>query len=95
MPGKSRHRRGRHSVPSTKKKGRSSRPSLLARPPIVTETHEPPSTPDVSLPSVSVPAPTVKPAAFRYPYMATELRTIGILAAIMLIVLAALAVVLS
>jgi hypothetical protein len=36
-----------------------------------------------------------KPAAIRYPYIAAELRTIGILAGVMLIVLVVLARVLS
>ncbi len=91
MPGKSRRRRGKYSIQSGKKKGRSSRPTILAQQPAVAQTREPVSSPDVSVPSVSV----AKPAAVRYPYIATELWTIGILAGILLAVLVVLALVLS
>ena len=95
MPGKSRRRRGKHSFQSKKKKGRPYRPAIVAQQPAVAQTHEPVSSPSVPLPSASVPSPVVKPAAIWYPYIATELRTIGILAGIMLIVLVVLALVLS
>ena len=95
MPGKSRHRRGKYSIQSKKKKGKPSRLTMLAQQQAVAQTHEPVSSPIVSVPLVSVPAPVAKLAAIRYPYIATELRTIGILAGIMLIVLVVLALVLS
>jgi len=95
MPGKSRHGKGKHSFRSKKKKDGLSHRAMLAQQPAVAQTHEPVSSPSVSAPSVSVPTPMAKPAAVRYPYIATELRTIVILAAIMLIVLAVLASVLS
>ena len=95
MPGKSRHGRGKYSPPVKKKKGRSSRPSTHTPATAITQTHKPPSSPDVSVSPPGVPAPMARPAAIRHPYIATELRTIGILAVIMLIVLAALAAVLS
>ena len=93
MPGKSRRKKKKYSIP--KKKGRPSHPTMLAQQPAVAQTHEPVSSPSVSVPSVSVPTPMAKPAAVRYPYIATELLTIVILAAIMLIVLVVLASVLS
>ena len=95
MPGKSRRRGGKYSPQSKKGKGRSSRPAVLAQQPAVAQTHEPVSSPDASVPSAGVPTPMAKPAAVRYPYIATELRTIGILAGVMLIVLVVLARVLS
>ncbi len=95
MPGKSRRRRGKYLLQSKKKKGRPGRPAVLAQQPVVAQTHEPVSSPDASVPSASVPTPMVKPAAVRYPYIATELWTIGILAGVMLIVLVVLARVLS
>ena len=90
MPGKSRRKRGKYSIQS-KKKGRPSRPRLPAQQPAVAQTREPVSSPDMSAPSASAAAPTAKPIAVRYPYIATELRTIGILAGIMLIILIVLA----
>ncbi len=95
MPGKSRHRRGKYSIPSKKGKVRPSRPSMLAQPPAVAQTHEPVASHDVSVPSTTVPTPMTKPVAIHYPYIATELRTIGILAGIMLIALIVLALILS
>jgi len=91
MPGKSRRKRGKYSSPSKKKKSRVGRPAAVAQQPAVAQTHQSVSSPSVSAP----PAPVTKPAAVHYPYIATELRTIGILAGIMLIVLTVLALVLS
>ena len=95
MPSKSRHRKGKRSFQSKKKKSRLSRPTMLAQQPATAQTLEPASSPSAPVPSVRAPTPMVKPAAVQHPYIATELRTIGILAAIMLIVLAVLALVLS
>ncbi len=95
MPGKSRHRKGKHSFQSKKKKGRLSRPNIFAQQAAVAQTREPVSSSGVAVPSARVPTPVVKLAAGRYPYIATELRTIGILAIIMMVVLTVLALVLS
>jgi len=43
--------------------------------------------PEVSVPSAKVPAPSVKVTTVSYPYIVTELRRIGILAGIMVVVL--------
>ena len=93
MPGKSQRRRGKYSAQSKKRKSRPSRPTMLAQQPAVAQTHESVSSPKVSVPSASVPTPMAEPASVRYPYIASELRTIGILAGIMLIVLVVLALV--
>ena len=95
MPNKSRRSRGKYSAQVKKKKGRPSRPTMLAQQPATAQTHESVSSPKVPVAPVSVPTPMVKPAAISYPYVAAELRTIGILAGIMLIVLVVLALVLS
>ncbi len=95
MPGKSRRKRGKYSFQSKRKKERTSRPTTLAQQPAAIQTHEPVASPSISVPSASVPTPKTKPVAVGHPYVATELRTIGILAGIMLIVLVALALVLS
>lgn len=95
MPGKSRRGKGKYSPQSRKRKHRLSHPAVLASQPAVAQTHEPVSSPKVPVPSVSVPTPVVKPAVNEYPHIATELRIIGILAGVMLIVLVVLALVLS
>ena len=95
MPGKSRHRKGRHLPQSKKRKSRQRFPAAVAQQQAVAQTREPVSPPVVSAPSASVPTPMAKLAAVRYPHVAIELRTIGILAGIMLIILIILALVLS
>ena len=93
MPGKSQRRRGKHSTQSKKRKSRPSRPAVLVQQQALAQTHESVSSPEASVPSASVPTPMAEPASVRYPYIASELRTIGILAGIMLIILVVLALV--
>ncbi len=95
MPSKSRRGRGKYSPQSKKRKDRPSRPAMPVQQSAVAQTRESVSSPDVSVPLARVLTPMAKPAAGRYPHIATELRTIGILAGIMLIVLVVLALVLS
>ncbi len=95
MLGKSRHRKGKHSPQSKKGKSRRHFSATVAQQQAVAQTYEPVSHPNVPAPSAGVPAPVAKLAAVRYPHIATELRTIGILAGIMLIILTVLALVLS
>ena len=94
MPGKARQKKGKYST-QNKKKGRPSRSATVVQPPVVAQTREPVSVSGVTAPSSSVPTPVVKPAAVLYPYISTELRTIGILAGVMLFVLVVLALILS
>lgn len=94
MPGKSRRRKGKYSIQSKKKKNGLSRPTALAQQSAVAQVRESVSSPKVSISSASAPAPVVKSVVVQYPYIATELRTIGILAGIMLIILIVLALVL-
>ena len=95
MPGKARRRKGKFSPQSKRKKGKLSRPAVAVQRPAVTQAHEPVPPSNVPASSTSVPTPVAKPATIRYPYIAAELRTIGILAVIMLVILAVLALVLS
>ena len=95
MTGKSRHKRGRHVPQSRKRKGKWRFSTPVVQNQAVAGTHESVSSPDVLAPSVNVPAPMAKLATVRYPHIAAELRTIGILAGIVLVILAILAVVLS
>ena len=95
MPSKSRHGRRKRSFQGKKKKGRRSPPGLVARQQAVIETPKPVATPKVVTPSVSAPTPMPVLTTVRYPYIITELRRIGILAGIMLVILVVLALVLS
>ncbi|MFC1958517.1 hypothetical protein ACFLV6_01160 [Chloroflexota bacterium] len=95
MPGKSRSRRGKYSIQSKGKKSRPNHPAVAAQQQTVARAHEPAPLTNVSASSAEIPTPMVKPAAVSYPYIAAELRTIGILAGIVLIILTVLALVLS
>ncbi len=94
MPDKSRRSRGKHPAQAKKKKGRPSRPPIVAQQPAGAQTQESVSSPEVAVAPASVPTPIAKPAPISYPYIAAELSTIGILAGLMLIVLVVLALVL-
>ena len=94
MPGKSRHRKGKYLPQGKKKESRQHFSAPVAQQQVTAQTHEPISYSGVSAPSTGVSTPMAKLATVRYPHVAAELRTIGILAGIMLIVLAALALVL-
>ena len=102
MSGKARRVKGKHlSQIKRRKSGRrldlERRGSLAiaTQQQAIAQSREPVSRPSVSAPSASVPTPMAKLAAVRSPYIASELRTIGILAGIMIIILAILALVLS
>ena len=94
MPSKSRRGRGKYSPPKKKRKDRQGRPATLTQQPASAQIDEPVSSPKVSAPATSVPVPAAKPAGAQHLHVANELRTIGIIAGIMLIVLIILAVVL-
>ena len=90
MAGKSKHKRGKRYHPGSKKgKNRRHFAAPITQQPAVTETHEDISQPIVSAPPITTPSPAARPIT-RYPYITTELRTIGILAGIILIILIAL-----
>ncbi len=93
MSGKSRQRKGKHLPQGKKRKSGRRFLATVAQQQTVAQTRESVSRPEVSAPLVSVPIPMAKSAAARYPHIATELWTIGILAGIMLIILVILALV--
>jgi len=98
MPGKSQH--GRRKLPRSKRRrGRQDISATSIQQRVVAQTYKPvsksASPPEVSAPPARVPATTVTPAATRYPYIAAELRRIGILAGVMLVILVILALVFS
>lgn len=85
MTGKSKRKRGRQTS-SRKARGQQRQPAtgrVTAAPSpggVTTQAEA------ASLPATA-PRPSMKPEAIQSPYIATELRTIGILAGIMLVVL--------
>ena len=95
MPGKSRRRRGKYSFQSKKIKDKPSQPTTLAQQPAVAQAQEPVSPPTTPAPPASVPTPIAKPSAVQYPYIFTELRRIGILSGVMLVILIIIALVLA
>jgi hypothetical protein len=94
MPSKSRRKRGKHSFQDKKRKGKLTPAPIATGAPVASETHAPDAPPPASVPQVSAPAPKTAPATSGYPYVASELKRIGIIAAIMLAVLVTLSQVL-
>jgi hypothetical protein len=86
MPGKSRRGRGKHSARSKKRQGAS---TIAAQQRVAAD--KPPAP---AVPTPSKPTPITAPTGARYPYVVAELRRIGILAGIMLVILVVLALVL-
>jgi hypothetical protein len=96
MPGKSRHKRKKYSPQIGTGKSSQLSPTVPARPLTTTETPGPVSSRPRTLgPSARAAAQVQQPASVKYAYVATELRTIGILAGIMLVILIVLSIVLS
>ena len=95
MPGKSRPRKGKYSAQAKKRKVGTDRPTMPAQEPAVAQARQPVSPPKTPVARASVPTPSAKPTAASYPYIVTELWTIGILAGIILVILVVLALVLS
>jgi len=88
MPGKSRRAK---ALQHKRRKERRLSPAIAVQQQVVAQTRKPVA----SAPSVSAPTPRTTLTAARYPYITAELRRIGILAGIMLVILIVLALVLS
>jgi len=88
MPKKSRRVK---ALQSKRKKFRQQSPATVTQPPVVTKTDKSVA----STPSVGMPTSRATPDIARYPYVIAELRRIGILAGITLVILIVLALVLS
>jgi hypothetical protein len=94
MPGKSRHRKGKHIVQTKKRKGRRSPQAIVSQQKTVAQSDKP----DVIPPEVTTPSPgavAAAPAAVGHRELFIELRRIGILAGIMLATLIILVLVLD
>ena len=94
MSGKSRHGKGKYSLQSKKGKSKRSPSVVVAQRQAVTQTYETTVPSEVTAPPMGVTTPKPTLVANRYPYIITELRSIGILAGIMLVILVVLALVL-
>jgi hypothetical protein len=91
MPKKSKRNK---VLQSKRKQERRDALAAVSPPPIATQTSKPVARPVLSVPSQSTPAPKAKTSSVRYPYVVAELKRIGILAGIMLVILIVLALVL-
>ena len=85
MTGKSRRKQGKKS-PNRKVRSQQ-RPAAATQAPAAPPPNEVITQPEATSPPAALPRQSAKPQTIHFPYIATELRTIGILAGIMLIVL--------
>jgi hypothetical protein len=95
MPSKSRRKRGKRSFQGKKRKGRLTPVLKTAEQVTASQTGTPAAPSTVTAPPVSKPVPAPTPMAARYPYVTSELKRIGIIAAIVIAVLVILSRVLS
>ena len=95
MPDKLRHGKGKQHPNSKKGKAKQRSLTPVAQQQVIAHTREPAVPAGISAPSASVPTQSATTGAVRYPYITAELRRIGILAGIMLVILIVLALVLS
>ena len=95
MPSKSQHSKRKRSFQSKKKKDRRNPPGVVAQRQAATQTYKPVTSPKVVTPSASTPTPMPVLTTVQHHYILTELRRIGILAGIILVILVVLALVLS
>jgi hypothetical protein len=95
MPGRIRHSKGKHPVRSKRKRSGQSSTAVAAQRTPNSQTNEVAPQPEVSAPSQNTSASSVTINTVRYPYIVAELRRIGILAGITLLILVVLALVLS
>jgi len=95
MPGKSRHGKGKQPVRSKRRSSGHGSSAIVAQQPPVSQAYEAVPQPEVSTPLPTTPASSAAVSTVHYPYITTELRRIGILAGITLVILVVLALVLS
>lgn len=85
MPGKSRRKRGK--LPQSRKARSGQRPVAAIRAPAASVPRGAVSRPDSSSPVAEAPLSAAPASPIHYPYIGVELRTIGILAAVMIVTL--------
>ena len=95
MPGKSKHGKRRYSFQSKKKKRKQHFPvTAAAQQQVAAQALKPDTLPKASARQAGVPTPKTVATTVRYPYIASELRRIGILGGIVFVILIILALVL-
>ncbi len=92
MPAKTRRQRAKLSNQKRKTESGQTRPAAAIRQPESIKQEAPAR---IAAPQKTVPAPEIKSSVIRYPYITSELWTIGILSAITLVILIVLALVIS
>ena len=95
MSGKSRHRKGKYSFQGKKKKSGQRFSGAVAQEQVAAQVPGAGVPARVAVPAASAPTPVAKSAVALYPYITAELKRIGILAGIILVILIVLALVLS
>jgi len=95
MPGKSRRRHSRHLPRSKRRKGRKGFAAPVAQPSAVAQRYEPAPRAALLAPSAKAPTPKATVTLAQHPNIAAELRRIGILAGIILVILVVLAMIFS
>ena len=94
MLGKSRHSKRKHSALRKRRKERQRSLVPTTRQPIPTQNSVPAPPNNKVDAKVTIPAPTTTPATDRYAYVIDELKRIGILTGLILVILIVLALVL-
>ena len=95
MPGKARHGKGKHPHQSKKSKAKQRYGDMAFQQHVSADIPKPATTVSTPSPKSTTPTAPAKSRTAQYPYITTELRRIGILAGIILVVLIVLALVLS
>ena len=94
MPGKSRHGKRKHSTLSKRRKEKQRSLASTARQPVTAQTSMPVPAASKVDSKVSIPPPSTAPATDQYAYVTAELKRVGILTGIILVILIVLALVL-
>ena len=96
MLGRTRRSKGKHSLQSKKSKAKQRTAAIASQQQVVAQIQKPAAPTSVTASSIKVPVSTpTSRIVRRYPYITAELRRIGILAGIIIIILIVLALVLS
>ncbi len=95
MPGKSRRSHGRHLPRSKRRKAGKGVSAPVAQPSAVAQRYEPAPGAALLVPSAKTPTPKATVTLAQHPNIAAELRRIGILAGIILVILVVLAMIFS
>jgi len=94
MTGKPRHGKGKHPSQSKKRRERQRHVAVVQQP-VAAQAPRHAAPADMPAPPASAPTPSRVPSAAQHPYIIAELKRIGILSGVMVVILIVLALVLS